>query len=248
MGSLINRLVRGWTWWYTSAVPADARERRRAEIESDLWESRHDSHAVHKASGRTLIRLVCGVPADLAWRSEQLRACPRQTGVFEPGGISARRLLVGALGLTLSAVWAILLMYEQPNISETLGTATATQWGLRFLGVWKTSYLALIALLLVPVLGASLSVMLGLNRGFRLLRLSALLCLVAIGAFAVVDLAIMPWLVLTRFRHSLPFGPPLGEFREGWTVCATHAAIAAALLLALPRRPPGPVASFTGVE
>ncbi|MFN2488188.1 MAG: hypothetical protein ABR529_00285 [Actinomycetota bacterium] len=29
---------RSWTWLYTMGLPTNARDRRRAEIESDLWE------------------------------------------------------------------------------------------------------------------------------------------------------------------------------------------------------------------
>jgi hypothetical protein len=36
-------LVRAWTRVYTWQMPADEREARRSEIESDLWELQHDA-------------------------------------------------------------------------------------------------------------------------------------------------------------------------------------------------------------
>jgi hypothetical protein len=67
-------LVRGWTRLYTWQMTAEEGEARRAEIESDLWEARHDP-----GSGRTftlalemLIRLIAGMPADLSWRIDHI--------------------------------------------------------------------------------------------------------------------------------------------------------------------------------
>jgi uncharacterized protein (TIGR03435 family) len=64
--------VRAWTRLYTSGLPPAVRNRRRAEIDSDLWEWCAD-----QASGRRgaevvhlLLRSVCGMPDDVAWRVE----------------------------------------------------------------------------------------------------------------------------------------------------------------------------------
>ena len=67
-------LVRAWTFVYTSGLARGDRERRRAEVESDLWESSRDH-----AAGRTLpfhiaARLLFGIVDDLRWRAEQTRA------------------------------------------------------------------------------------------------------------------------------------------------------------------------------
>jgi uncharacterized protein (TIGR03435 family) len=60
-------------------MPAQPRETRRAEIESDLWESqRHASRDHGRESARhILLRLVMGIPDDLAWRVEQEAAAGR---------------------------------------------------------------------------------------------------------------------------------------------------------------------------
>lgn len=66
--------VRAWTRVYTCGMSAGARDNRRMEIESDLWESRHDPDrdAGLRAAGRIVLRLVLGVPDDLFWRASRV--------------------------------------------------------------------------------------------------------------------------------------------------------------------------------
>jgi len=63
--------VRTWTRVYTCGMSPRARDNRRAEIESDLWEWQHDPDRVSGpgAAGQVLMRLVLGVPDDLLWRA-----------------------------------------------------------------------------------------------------------------------------------------------------------------------------------
>jgi uncharacterized protein (TIGR03435 family) len=64
--------VRGWTRIYTWRMPPEPREVRRAEIESDLWESQRDVTRPPLESARhILLRLLIGIPDDLGWRVEQ---------------------------------------------------------------------------------------------------------------------------------------------------------------------------------
>jgi hypothetical protein len=65
--SALHVLVRVWTRLYTFALPSEIRDRRRAEIESDVWESEHDPDVPHHA---LVLRLMRGMPADLLWRLE----------------------------------------------------------------------------------------------------------------------------------------------------------------------------------
>jgi hypothetical protein len=60
-------LVRVWTYLYTFGLPSEVRDRRCAEIESDLWESEHDPDIPRHAP---VLRLLRGLPADLLWRLE----------------------------------------------------------------------------------------------------------------------------------------------------------------------------------
>ena len=70
---LVLSLIRGWTRVYTWGAPQPVRDDRRAEIESDLWESQHDRDAGDGfvSPWQLAVRLVLGIPADLAWRMEQ---------------------------------------------------------------------------------------------------------------------------------------------------------------------------------
>lgn len=61
--------VRLWTRLYTWRLDEDVRSERLAEIESDLWEAKHD--AAPLAGWDILMRLGRGIPADLAWQGEE---------------------------------------------------------------------------------------------------------------------------------------------------------------------------------
>jgi hypothetical protein len=68
-------VIRWWTRLYTSGLPFDQQEARRAEVESDLWESQEDTSLDQRSAlstaGEMAARLVMGLPDDLRWRYEQ---------------------------------------------------------------------------------------------------------------------------------------------------------------------------------
>lgn len=69
MTEFAERLARGWVRLYTLGLRPEARATRRAEIESDLWEQRHDA-ATTGARGfgvAVLLRVLAGMPCDLLW-------------------------------------------------------------------------------------------------------------------------------------------------------------------------------------
>jgi hypothetical protein len=70
-------VVRGWTVIYTVGMPPRVRDERRAEIESDLWESQHGEHAGFRLPAQMMSRLVLGIHDDLRWRGDHLHA-PRR--------------------------------------------------------------------------------------------------------------------------------------------------------------------------
>jgi hypothetical protein len=72
--ALVVALIRGWTRCYTWRVPDASAVERRAEIESDLWESLHDrvAESTWRISCALLSRLVAGLADDVAWRLEML--------------------------------------------------------------------------------------------------------------------------------------------------------------------------------
>jgi len=74
--------IRMWTRLYTSGLPPTVRSRRRAEIDSDLWEWRADQTSAPRDAGslHLLLRLLRGMPDDVAWRIEMrvLRQVPHR--------------------------------------------------------------------------------------------------------------------------------------------------------------------------
>jgi hypothetical protein len=78
--ALAVRCTRGWVAVYTRRLPPEIGERRRAEIESDLWEHLNDKTSNDRVAGQILGRWLRGVPADVWWRYHTLLA---QRGVRE---------------------------------------------------------------------------------------------------------------------------------------------------------------------
>jgi len=80
---LAETVVLGWVWLYTLGSEIGARNDRRAEIESDLWE--HRNYAAPEGDGSSVTavsilgRWVAGIPADLSWRASQIRRSGRTT-------------------------------------------------------------------------------------------------------------------------------------------------------------------------
>jgi len=106
MKSLALRLavncVRAWTWMYTWRLPSSARETRRAEIDSDLWDSQCDAAEDPALAFHILVRLVAGIPDDLGWRVEQATLA----GTLTQGTIVLSARAAGAV-LFICALWAI---------------------------------------------------------------------------------------------------------------------------------------------
>ena len=75
MVPLASALVRAWTRLYTWGLPAVARDRRCAEIASDLWEFSRDlgdeGVGPTAAALRIVRRLLLGIPDDLTWRIDE---------------------------------------------------------------------------------------------------------------------------------------------------------------------------------
>jgi hypothetical protein len=96
--------VRGWTWLYTSGLAPAVRSCRRAEIDSDLWESCVDRRpgAERDDALHVLMRLVLGIPDDVRWRVEQAMTF----GAVGPRGLRMSGQAVGA-GFLLCAVGVI---------------------------------------------------------------------------------------------------------------------------------------------
>jgi hypothetical protein len=83
------RVTRWWTRCYTAGLPRDVRDARRAEIESDLWDSLADGSGPRYI----LARLALGIPDDLTWSLTLM-----DTNTRAVAGWSFGSLLMLALG------------------------------------------------------------------------------------------------------------------------------------------------------
>ena len=112
---LATGLVRGWTRLYTWGMPASSRARRCAEIESDLWEVRHDTAgAGAPCASHVVLRLLMGIPDDLGWRVEQAAAA----GHVGPLSLRIGSHLAGAV-VSLVAFWLIGVDASRPLAAQS---------------------------------------------------------------------------------------------------------------------------------
>ena len=74
-------VARWWTRIYTAGLPNDLREARRAEVESDLWESLSDG----APSRHILARLALGIADDLSWSLTLMDTSTRATATWSVG-------------------------------------------------------------------------------------------------------------------------------------------------------------------
>lgn len=74
-------IVRAWTRVYTWTVSPELRERRRREVDADLWEAAHDTQADRSAL-LLLLRATGGIVDDVRWTLEQPQHAGPLTAVF----------------------------------------------------------------------------------------------------------------------------------------------------------------------
>ena len=77
-------VARWWTRFYTAGLPVDLRDARRAEVESDLWESVADG----APSRHILARLALGVVDDLTWSLTFMDTTTRHTTGWSIGSLA----------------------------------------------------------------------------------------------------------------------------------------------------------------
>src|SRR5262245_8997329 len=96
--------VRLWTRLYTWRLDPDVRSRRVAEIESDLWEGRHDTPPL--AAWGVLVRLGRGIPADLSWQcKERWESMPRPVTIAVAGVIGGVVTVAVAYWVIVQSTW-----------------------------------------------------------------------------------------------------------------------------------------------
>jgi len=99
-----SAIVRAWTRLYTWRLPGLARDTRRAEIESDLWEYSQDRAVASDilSALHVLARLIAGIPDDVSWRTSQ---SPLRTGPMR-AAISLTAAAIAVLGTWVYVVAA----------------------------------------------------------------------------------------------------------------------------------------------
>ena len=95
-------IARWWTRLYTSTLPDDLRDARRAEVESDLWESLSDG----ASSRHILARVALGLADDLTWSLTFMDTTTRHTAGWSLGSL----VVLGAAWLWLSQMPQIAVM------------------------------------------------------------------------------------------------------------------------------------------
>ena len=116
-------LVLAWTRLYTAGLPAEMRQRRCAEIESDVWEFENDPDRPRFAGVHLILRLVRGAGHDVSWRFEQriphtaarglmLSGTPRHPVIVTSAftGSLTIHLIVGA-----AVIWLVAFPFHRPS-------------------------------------------------------------------------------------------------------------------------------------
>jgi hypothetical protein len=122
--------VSSWCRWYTRGLPEDAAQTRYEELHSDLFDQRADATEIGASSAQAaraiLVRAARGVPADLSWRTHQLRAARSaraQERSMNDTAISTGATTTARVLAALVAAWAVFAAIAQGATSD--GTAWA---------------------------------------------------------------------------------------------------------------------------
>lgn len=173
-------LTRTWVKAYTRGIPTELRDRRRAEVDSDLWEqSRDDRHGGRprfETSLEIVVRLLLGVPADLSWRLEHTSPKRSATRIYQ----GSRTMLQTA---SKHAIPVLVGLLSAAYFAMAFGVGIAGEdmsLGARFL--WGTA---------IGIAGFLLA------AGLLELRRAPRRASIAIGAGAILGGAATFWTILT---------------------------------------------------
>ena len=125
-------MTRTWVSLYTSGLPPEFRDSRRAEIDSDVWEQQRTADLLNQPQGETslqlLARLVLGIPSDVTWRLETGRSARSERSIsvnesrtmrslIAVGMVAALFLVVTGIGAVAAGLIALVLL-----ISDLMGS------------------------------------------------------------------------------------------------------------------------------
>ncbi len=191
-------LTRAWTAAYTRGLPEAVRAQRQEEIDCDLWEHQRLADFERAPTSGTavemLLRLVLGVPADLAWRVEAGASARSEKGTQMNDSWIMRGLL--ALALAIAIVPIGLGIYQVGGGGEYGSTLERVGGSL----LWSATGLAMGAGLLLSKSRSAL--------GLSLLAVGVIGISVLLHWMAVVPLAIgLVLLAIAYFRAGRPGWP-----------------------------------------
>ena len=122
-GPVVAAAPRLTVWWlrvYTRGLPAELRDRRRGEIESDVHEQLAEAHGRPGAMWEVVGRTARGAVDDLAWRREQ-----GSTMDVSSGTASGLRRVWAAMTQAWFAPAAALLVVFNVGLAVAIGTEDA---------------------------------------------------------------------------------------------------------------------------
>ena len=114
--------ARAWLRLYTSGMPADLRDARHADVNTDLWEHQQDAQGDGPSpvaiAAEVLLRTLVGVPDDLGWRREAANA---RRGVANQGRIGTTMVSMGQIRwMGFCAVLRTLIRIKLPTHDGSL--------------------------------------------------------------------------------------------------------------------------------
>jgi hypothetical protein len=122
-------LTRGWVVLYTLGLPADLRDGRRSEIDSDLWEQRWLAGRRREPPLATAVeiaaRTLLGVISDITWRVQAGAAARADRSIkmskspVMRGVLGACLLLVAAVPV-LSVSMVVKTLVDEPSFPDAL--------------------------------------------------------------------------------------------------------------------------------
>jgi hypothetical protein len=137
------------SWWadrYTRGLPNEVRERRRDEIESDVFEQRHSTVNGSDARPTSVVwRTVRGIPADVAWRRQEMRSMranapvPHESRLRNAWAVATQRWFapIAVLVMVFDLLFAIAVAKTGKGSGQVVGPIFLTLCGVAIAaGLW----------------------------------------------------------------------------------------------------------------
>lgn len=151
-------LTRTWVAMYTTGLPAELRDARRAEIDSDLWEQRHVAQFNDEPAGETafqlLARLLLGVPSDLTWRAQAGLSAPEDRSLRMNESLRMRGLVLA--GLAVAAIPLIIGLMVVIGLNGEMGGTERALFGPLQMAIGAVIFSGLFVSARRPLLGTGL--------------------------------------------------------------------------------------------